>query len=395
VKLEVPSTDVDYYSPDVLEDPYPVYKELRDAGPVVYMKRYGVYSVNRYSDVRDVLADWRTFSSARGVGFNDPVNDGISGSVVGSDPPSHTRLREVAERPLAIRELQSLRSRLSELVDQRVGRLRGQGDVEVVHQLASYLPLTVVSQLVGLPEDGRERMLLWAAAAFDALAPQGVARVDDSLKVFGELETYAFDPSLPSRLMKGGWAERLYQASVAGEITHDQFCMMLQVNYALPSLDTTISATSNLLWLFAKHPDQWEALRRNPQLVPRAVHESLRVESPVRGFSRLTTQAAAVSGMQIPAGVRVLVNYASANRDERHYASPDTFDVNRDAIDHLGFGHGPHVCMGRNLALLEMSILLQALVKGVESFELISARRARNNSLRGFSELRLRLKWAD
>lgn len=185
MKLEVPSTDVDYYSPDVLEDPYPVYKELRDAGPVVYMKRYGVYSVNRYSDVRDVLADWRTFSSARGVGFNDPVNDGISGSVVGSDPPSHTRLREVAERPLAIRELQSLRSRLSELVDQRVGRLRGQGDVEVVHQLASYLPLTVVSQLVGLPEDGRERMLLWAAAAFDALAPQGVARVDDSLKVFG------------------------------------------------------------------------------------------------------------------------------------------------------------------------------------------------------------------
>src|SRR5262249_43167748 len=150
---------------------------------------------------------------------------------------------------------------------------------------------------------------------------------------------------------------------------HEQ-CPVMMNDYMGPSLDTTIFATSNALWLFANNPDQWDILCQNPSMIPNAVNEVIRIESPIQNFSRVLTRDHEVDGTVMPAGARVIVSYGSANRDPRKWDDPDRFDVNRRAMDHLGFGFGIHQCIGNNLARMEISALLKALTKRVKRFEL-------------------------
>ncbi|MGF2943593.1 cytochrome P450 [Mycobacterium sp. Lab-001] len=135
------------------------------------------------------------------------------------------------------------------------------------------------------------------------------------------------------------------------------------IDYLAPSLDTTISGIASALALFAAHPDQWRALRAEPALVSNAINEVLRYEAPLRAFSRKLLRDRAVAGIELPAGARVLVIYASANRDEREWPDPDTFDIHRDANRQLGFGHGTHACAGQGLARLEIQAILTALLR--------------------------------
>jgi len=161
--------------------------------------------------------------------------------------------------------------------------------------------------------------------------------------------------------------------------------------YLMPSLDTTIFAMSNLLWLLANNPDQWELLRSRPNLIPRAIHEAIRIESPVQFFSRVATEDTEIDGTPIKAGSRVFVIYAAGNRDPRRFENPDRFQIERDSTDHVGFGHSAHRCVGMNLALMEITAMLTALVGKVRAIELIDAKRADNAILRGFEKLSLRL----
>ena len=158
-------------------------------------------------------------------------------------------------------------------------------------------------------------------------------------------------------------------------------------DYMGPSLDTTIFAVSSAIWLFAQHPEQWDAVRADPSLIPNAVNEVLRLESPIQGFSRMVTRDHVVDGVTIPANTRVIVLYGSANRDERKWEDPERFDVRRRASEHLAFGQGPHACVGMSLARLEIKALLTALAKRVTRFELGHTRRAINNVLRGFESV--------
>lgn len=201
---------------------------------------------------------------------------------------------------------------------------------------------------------------------------------------------YVADPSLPDRLRPGSWSAALHDASVRGEIAHDQFASMLQ-GYLTPSLDTTIFAMSNLLWLFANNPDQWELLRSRPALIPRAINEAIRIESPVQFFSRVATEDTDIDGTPVKTGSRVFVMYAAANRDPRRFEDPDRFQIGRDSTDHVGFGHSAHRCVGMNLALMEITAMLTALVGKVKAVELVDAKRADNAILRGFEKLALRL----
>lgn len=385
----LPESNVDIYSDEILDDPYDCYSNLRETGPVVHLSRYGFYAIPRYADVRAVLGNWQDFTSAKGMAMNDPMNGALMGTVIATDPPEHKRLRSILERPIAPKELAALRARITQLADGLAERLVEKGEFDAVTGLAHFLPLAVVSELVGLPEEGRQRMLTWAAAAFDGMAPLGVPRTQEALGVMGEMMAYSADPGLPGRLRPDGWAARLYSAAETGEIAPDQPPVMLQ-GYLSPSLDTTIFATTNLVWLFARNPDQWSELRRTPALIPRAINEAIRMESPIQHFSRIATRDVLIDGAPVPAGARVLVMYGSANRDDRHYDAPGRFDIRRDNGDHLGFGHANHMCVGMNLAKLEITALVQALLPRVSRFELLEAKRARNNILRGFEQLRVR-----
>jgi cytochrome P450 len=382
---------IDLWSDAVLLNPFPVYRELRDLAPVVHLERYDLYAITRYADVKQVLRDWETFSSAQGVGFNEPINQIIAGSLVGSDPPRHRHYRGILERPLAAEELKAVRERVAALVAERLDALAGRPSVEVVSELASYVPVELVADLVGLPAEGRERMLDWAAGAFDSLAPLGVPRVEEGMARMASMRAYFEDPTLPARLRPGSWAARLQGAVERGEIGPDEFTTLLSVNYVLPALDTTIHGMTNMLWLLAQTPELWNRLRANPALVVRTVHEALRLEGPVQSFSRVAARDTEIDGCAIRAGDRVLVSFGSANRDERHYPNPDTIDLSRGVGDHVAFGFAEHICLGRGLAIVEMTALLAALVARVERIEILEATRGFNNGLRGFARLQVAL----
>jgi cytochrome P450 len=163
----------------------------------------------------------------------------------------------------------------------------------------------------------------------------------------------------------------------------------MMVDYMGPSLDTTIFAISNAVWLFAEHPDRWDLVREDPSLIAAAINEVLRIDAPIQDFSRFVEKDVDLDGVVLPAGSRAIVFYGAANRDERKYPDPDRFDVQRRPVDHLGFGAGPHACVGMNLARVEMRAIFTALAKRVRRFEVIEAERALHNLLRGFRSLRV------
>jgi cytochrome P450 len=164
------------------------------------------------------------------------------------------------------------------------------------------------------------------------------------------------------------------------------------IDYMAPSLDTTISSISSALYLFATHPEQWQILKDDPSLIPNAVNEVIRFESPLRAFARHARCDTEVSGVQIPRGARLLVIYASANRDEREWDDPETFDIRRDANRQLGFGQGAHACAGQSLARLETSAVLQALLDRVDRIELTAEPTwALNNIIRRHERMPLKL----
>lgn len=157
-------------------------------------------------------------------------------------------------------------------------------------------------------------------------------------------------------------------------------------------LDTTIFATANLILLFGSYPEQWDVVREDPALIPHAINGALRLESPIRAFTRFLTTETTIGTTKIPAASRVLLLYASANRDERKWQDPERFDVRRRASDHLGFGNGTHMCAGLHLARLEMMALLEVLVEKVERFEIGEPVLALNNVLRGLALLPVRVR---
>ncbi len=151
-----------------------------------------------------------------------------------------------------------------------------------------------------------------------------------------------------------------------------------------PSLDTTVNATSALLVLLARHPDQYALLRSDPSLIPHAINEAIRLESPIRGFTRVSTRDHPFGDVVLPAGARTVVLYASANRDERKWTDPERFDITRKPSDHLGFGYGAHSCIGMHLARLEIQSLCAAVVRRVRRIEVRRVEPKLNNILRGF-----------
>ena len=380
-----PESDIDLFCDEALLDPFPRCQALRDTGGAVWLTKHEMYVLSRYQDVRDALRNWEVYSSASGVAMNQQMNDALAGNTLCSDAEKHDVLRGVVAKPLTPVALRSLTEQIDTKAEHLVERLVAARHFDAATDLAQHLPLSIVSNLVGLPENGRERMLEWAAANFDCFGPLN-KRALDAFDTVKDMVHYAYTEAVPGKLKPGGWAAMIYEAADRGEIRHDQ-CPAMMNDYMGPSLDTTIFATSSAIWLFAQNPEQWDAVRADPSLIPNAVNEVLRMETPIQCFSRLVMKDHVVDGVTLPAGSRAIVHYGSANRDERKWNDPERFDVRRRASEHLAFGHGPHTCAGMPLARMEIKAILAALAKRVRRFELGETKRALNNTLRGFEKV--------
>jgi cytochrome P450 len=382
-----PWSDHDPYTDEALLNPWPGYKQLRDAGPAVWLPKYEMFALTRYDSVRRALQDWESFRSHNGVMMNDQMNQVLRGNTLCSDGADHDALRNVLVRPLTPRALRPVRGEITAEAERVVEKLVTAGTFDAATDLANHLPVTVVSNLVGLPEKGRERMLVWGEGLFNCIGPMN-DRTIASFQVLEEMMDYATNEAVPEKLKPGSWAEGIHEAVARGEVPA-QACPAMMVDYMGPSLDTTICAISNAVWLFANNPDQWDLVREDPRLMPSAVNEVLRYDAPIQDFSRYVAQDVDMEGVLMPAGSRAIVFYGAANRDERKYPDPDRFDVLRRPGDHLGFGAGPHACVGMNLARMEMLALFTALAKRIRRFTILDDEPLLNNVLRGFKTLRV------
>jgi cytochrome P450 len=383
---KAPTSALDPYADKALLNPWPLYGELREMGPVVWLEKYGMFALTGYDVVVKALRDWEAFPSSFGVMMNDDMNQVLRGNTLCSDGDAHNRLRRVVIRPVTPVALESLKEEVEREAEAIVDRLCARGGFCATRELATYLPVTIVSRAVGLPEEGRERMMEWSIGLFNCIGPMN-ERARHAMPVLSEMMHYARTHAVPGKLKPGSWAEAIHHAAAAGEVPSEAVPVMM-IDYMGPSLDTTIFGISSGVWLFANYPDQWELVRNDPSLIPAAINEILRMEAPIQDFSRYVARDYDLDGVLLPESSRAIIFYGAANRDPRQFVHPDRFDVRRgNAGRHMAFGTGPHVCLGMNLARLEMRALFTALARKVERFHIEAEERALNNILRGISKL--------
>ena len=387
-------SDLDPFALDFLEDPYPYHDELREAGPVVWLEKYGVYAMARYQQVRAVLADWETFCSSRGVGLTDFATEEPwrpPSIILEADPPLHTRTRGVLMSVLSKPALQALGDDFKNTADMLVDDLVVKGEIDAVRDLAEAFPLRVFPDTIGLRKDGRENLLPYGDMAFNAFGPRNEL-FERSFANAQPVVQWITDQCQRHALATGGIGQQIYKAADAGKITEEEAGLLVR-SLLTAGLDTTIFGIGAVLYCFAQFPDQWQVLRENPKLVRGAFEEALRFVSPVQTFMRTTSRAVNVDGIEIPEGQKVVLFLASANRDPRQWEDPDRFDISRKTLGHVGFGHGIHVCVGQMLARLEAQVLLTSLVERVDRIALTGKPTWRlNNTLHGVDSLPVSLR---
>lgn len=385
-----PQNDIDLYSDEGILNPYGFYRALRDTGPVVELTRSGVHVLSRYEGVVNALRDHGLFSSASGISISDKTNAVAIGTLISSDPPEHDELRRPVAAPLSPTSMKELRPRIEETARELVDGLIERERFDAVADLAEILPVAIVSRLVGLPEQGRENMLIWAGATFDLFGPDN-DRSEKAWPAVREMREYAASVARRGAVVPGGWADGLIDLADRGMVPHERLPMLFR-DYMAPSLDTTIFATASLMYLLGTNPDQWELLKDDPSLVKNTINEAIRLESPIRGFSRRVMRDCEVGGVSLAAGTQVLLLYGSANRDERKWDDPERFDIRRRVGDHIGFGFGVHSCAGMHLARLEIESILKAMLDRVKSLSVGPPVWALNNTLRGLAGMTMRFE---
>ncbi|WP_433574274.1 cytochrome P450 [Nocardia brasiliensis] len=389
--IRAAATDLDPFSTEALLDPYPQFRALRDLGPVVYLREHDLYGLFRYDQVRAALVDWEGFSSAQGIAMNPTANELSDGSLLSMDPPRHRAVRKVLDDALRPKYVRKVAGDIEQLADDLVEDLMRRDEFDGVTDFAAKLPVDIVMDLIGFPRDEyRDKILVWALGAFNYFGPPG-ARQSSTFPDVQALMQYLVADATPDKLLPDSFGQIVWAAAEHGEITENEALMTMSA-YACAGLDTTIAGVASTLWLLARNPDQWAAIRHDPKLIPGAFLEGVRMETPIQSFSRVTTGDTDVDGVTIPEGARVVISFAAANRDERHYPEPDRFDARRNPADTVGFGFGVHNCPGRTLASMEAHALFAALAKRADTLELTGEpTRTPNNITRGLDRLPIRI----
>jgi hypothetical protein len=352
-------------------DPWSSYAVLRETDPVHDAGSFWVLS--RFADVYAAARDTATFSSARGLTLTDGETelDLVSEfqPMVMLDPPDHTEFRRMVGRGFTPRQVESLEPLVRDFVRARVEVLAEQGTSDVVHELLKPLPSLVVAHYLGVPDEDRPRFDVWTDAIVAATSRGNpLAGAEAAAEMFG------YFAHLVERRRVAPGDDTISQLCRAG----DDVSVLRMLGFAFTMVaggnDTTTGLLGVALQLLTEHPAQRRQLLEDPSLVPDAVEELLRLSSPVQGLARTTTREVEVGGRRIPAGARVLLLYAAANRDPREFgADADELDVTRAPRRILTFGHGAHHCLGAAAARLAGRVVLEELLARLPQFTVDAA----------------------
>lgn len=396
----VPVVDVDPFSDAFLTDPYADHERMREAGPIIWIPKYGIYASARHAEVRAIMNDHTTFISSAGVGlanFNKETPFRPKSLILEADPPDHTRARSVLARILSPKTVTKVRASFAaeadSLLDRLMDKARNEGQIDAVKDLSEVYPLKVFPDAVGLESEGREMLLLYGNMIFNAFGPRNelLARAAEKVK---PVTQWIMDHCQRAMLRPDGFGDLIFQAADAGEISHEEAPLLVR-SFLSAGVDTTVNGLGNALLCLARHPEQYARLHADPALARPAFEEALRYESAVQTFFRTTSVDARIADTPIPAQSKVLALLAAANRDPRQWPEPDRFDIGRRPTGHMAFGSGIHGCVGQVIARLEGELILGGIAKRVKRLSLAGEPTRRlNNTLRALASLPLRLEAA-
>lgn len=396
-------TDLDMWAAGV---PYHEFARLRRESPVAWFEEAppnsGFWSVHRYADIVAASRDVATFSSRRGVSFEEPTDEDMAArtTIIDLDPPEHTRLRKIVSGAFSQRAIAVYQDFVTKLTDHVLDEISRIEYFDFVESVAKEVPIRVLARIMGLPEADLD--------LFIDLGDRLIANTDPDITdvVWGRDDTDAYR-KYPFRSPYGKQLWDLGRKVIAAPHVDDVLGRVLGAGLSDTDLDnffsimviagneTTRIAIAQGVLAFCQHPGQWERLRADPGLLETATDEVLRWSCPTHFMRRTAAVDTTLGGAEIRAGDKVILWYVSGNRDEEEFPDPDVFDVGRDQNRHLSFGRGgPHLCLGVHLARLEVKVVLAALARRVRRFELAGEpRRIRSNFTNGLRTLPIHMHY--
>jgi len=386
-----------YYDPydfDIDADPYPIWKRMRDEAPLYYNEQHDFYALSRFEDVRRGLADWKTYISGKGSVL-ELIKSGMEippGSILFEDPPAHDEHRSLLSRVFTPRAMNAIEPEVRRFCSRILDPLVGAGRFDFIHDLAAEMPMRVIGMLLGIPEEDQVAIRDRLDKSLRLEEGSAPAPQEDLASVGGDgfaeyIEWRAEHPSndLMTKLLQAefvdttGATRTLTRAEVLGYVGL----------LAGAGNETTTRLIGWAGKLLAEHPEQRRELAEDASLIPGAIDELLRFESPSPVQARFVTKDVEHNDRTVPAGSVLLLMNGAANRDERKFPDPDRFDIHRTVEQHLAFGYGIHFCLGSHLARLEGRIALEEVLRRFPTWEVDwdHAVQAHTSTVRGWESL--------
>ncbi|MFF2579548.1 cytochrome P450 family protein [Streptomyces goshikiensis] len=377
------SVPLPYADPAFVADPFPLYRQLREDGPVrriVIAGALDAWVVTRYEDGLAALSDSRLSSDVRDASDARllrqlPTSGGESlmGNMLRSDPPDHTRLRRLVSKAFTAHRVAGMRPRIQAIADQLLDAVTPAGRADLVADFALPLPVTVISELLGVPLDDRHDFQRWT----NRIVTRGAEPPDPAVvnEAYQHMRAYVTELVRAKRAAPG---DDLLSGLIAARdeeqrLTEDELVAMVFLLLAAGHI-TTVNLISGGIAMLLTHPAQLELLRSDPELLPGAIEEFLRYDGPVSpGIARFAREDVEIAGVTVPRGATVLIGSAIADRDPARFPDPERLDITRQDNAHLAFGHGIHYCLGAPLARLEGQIAIAAALRRLPGLALAVA----------------------
>ena len=366
----------------IIQDPHALYRRLRDNGPVrpaIMPDGLRVWVVSGYTEAKALLADPRLkkdvlrmselfaewITATGGTPGESPSGELLRFHMLNSDPSDHTRLRKLVNKAFTARTVARLRPRIEQITDELLDAMAAQRSVDLLDAFAYPLPITVICELLGIPESERGEFRDWSTTLLNS-GPQD--DLHDAARAMAGYLT-ALVESKRAAPTQDLLSDLVHVSDEGDQLSHEELVAMAFL-LLVAGHETTVNLIGNSVLALLRHPEQLARLRADPSLLPGAVEEFLRFDGPINlATLRFTAEAVPVGDVEIPAGEFVLVSLVGANRDGERFADPDRLDVTRPTGGHLAFGHGIHYCVGAPLARLEAEVALGRLLARFPSIE--------------------------
>ena len=342
-------------------DPQPTYTWLREHAPVYWDETNGIWGISHHADIVAISRDPKRFSSGSG----SRPNISGSGSMIDNDDPKHLAYRRIFQKEITPRGAKQFIDRIQRIVDDLADRLEGQAEFDLVKEFAIPLPVRVIVEALGLRDEDWPR---YAEIAEVTMAAGGGPKYSDEHMM--NTATAYFQEALgvvAQRREQGlgeDWFSKMIAKAEDGDAARDDALIASESLLLLNGgSDTTRHVIAGGTLALLEHPEQFELLKREPERLPLAIEEMIRWVTPLLNMRRTVTEDLEIQGVPLAAGDQVLLMYAAANRDERVFDDPQTFDITRDPNPHLSFGIGTHFCMGANIARLELKLAFQKILE--------------------------------